>query len=453
MPQLGPDGQPKTEAFWPELRIEVLPKTAAARRKVFARVASGETQVLVANWESLAGLSRLEPFGNIEMTEKERTPQVLNETSWRTVVADEAHRAKDRRSKQTRALKAITFGTVPTKTEPARFRFALTGTPIANNSAEAWSILNFLDPQSWPAYSRFVDRYAATTWNLYGGLDIGGLKPETRDEFHACLDPMFMRRLRAQFDPYKPKVVQTVMTVPMEARQAKAYADLAKAMLADLDGGVLVSTNPMVRAGRLHQLAQAYGEMVDKGRKDEGGLPVLDLLLKPPSNKVVAMMEIIEDLGITPGGGGTPVVFGAASRQLIGLCEQALIRAKIPYGIVAGGMSDHEQQTSEALFETGGAQVMLCVIEAAKEGLNSLVRAPVLVFLQKSWSRVANEQFQARIDRPGQRAGSVQVINVVSEGTLEEFDQVEKLEAKYRNFQEVVADERTLRMILDYRGQ
>ena len=95
----------------------------------------------------------------------------------------------------------------------------------------------------------------------------------------------------------------------------------------------------------------------------------------------------------------------------------------------------------------------LCVIDAAKEGLNSLVRAPVLVFLQKSWSRVANEQFQARIDRPGQRATSIQIIDVVSEGTLEEFDQVEKLEAKRQNFQEVVADERTLRMMLAFKSQ
>jgi SNF2 family DNA or RNA helicase len=387
------------------------------------------------------------------MTDKEREPGPLNEFTWQTVVADEAHRAKDRKSKQTRALKAIAFGTPSVGTGPSRFRFALTGTPIANNSAEAWSLLNFLDPVAWPAYSRFVDRYATTTWNMYGGLDIGGVKSEHREEFYACLDPMMIRRLRHQFDPFKPSVVRNTWSVPMEARQARAYGDLAKSMLAELDGGVLVTTHRMVTAGRLTQLAQAYGEMVDKGRRDEAGVPQLDLLLKAPSNKVTAMLEIVEDLGITPSGGGVPVVFGAQSRQLIGLCEEALKKRKIPYGLIAGGMTDAEQDASERLFETGGAQVMLCVLEAAKEGLNSLVRAPIQVTLQKSWSRVVNEQWYARIDRPGQKSSSVTLLDVVSEGTTEEFDMVEKLAAKYQNFQEVVADDRMLRMALAYKGQ
>lgn len=450
------EGENGEEPFWPELRLEVMPKGKPAQRKLLERVKAGEVDVVVTNWESIAGLSRLEPFGNIEMTEKEKLPGLLNEIDWQTFVGDEAHRIKDRRSKVTRAAKAIAFGTPAVGTSSCRFRWLLSGTPVANNSAELWSLLNLIDEVSWPAYSRFVDRYATTTWNPYGGMDIGGVKAEMRDEFYACLDPLFIRRLRQQFDEFKPRRMMQTLTVPMEPKQAKAYSDLAKAMLAEMDEGVLVATNPMVRGGRLHQLAQAYGEMVDKGRRNpETGETIMDLQLKSPSNKVNAMMELIEDLGISSAGqpGATPVVIGAASRQLIGLCEAALIKAKIPYSLIAGGMSDADQERNERLFETGQTNVALCVIEAAKEGLNSLVRAPVLVFLQRSWSRVANEQFEARVDRPGQVAKSVQIIDVVSEGTLEEFDQREKLLAKYQNFQEVVNDERMLRMALEFKGE
>lgn len=443
------DGQ---GAFWDGLRIEAMPKGKVAQRKLLARVGEPDgPQVIVTNWESLHGLSRLEPFGNIEMTEKEKTPGPLNAISWKTVIADEAHRMCDRRAKQTRAIKAVAFGT-RMQSSPARFRWALTGTPVGNNSAELWSLLNFVDQVAWPAYSRMVDRYSTQFWNAFGGMEIGGIKPERAEEFRQAFDPYGIRRLREQFDPNKPKRLKQVLYTPMETKQATAYRSLAKDMIAQMDEGVLAVTEQLTKSTRLNQLAQAYGEMVDKGRRNEEGQPILDLLLKAPSNKVKAMLELVDEFGIKPGGGpGRSIVFGASSRQLIGLCEEALIKAKIPYALIAGGMSDEEQNRAEQAFENGTARVALCVISAAKEGLNSLVRADTLVFLQRSWSRVENEQFEARIDRPGQRAESVSIIDVISEGTIEEAEKLEKLAAKHANFQEVVRDGDTLRRMLEFK--
>lgn len=446
------DGSPP---WWEGLALEVMPKGKPAQRKVLERVASGETKVVVTNWESLRGLSRHEPFGNIELTDKEREPGPLNRIQWRTVVGDEAHRMADRKAKQTRAMKAIAFGTPSVGTGPARFRWLLTGTFIANNSAEAWSLLNFLDPVGWPAYSRFVDRYATTTWNRFGGMEIGGVKPEVREEFYRCLDPISIRRLRQQFDPFKPDRQRIVMTLPMEAKQATAYKAMAKDMLAEMDNGeVLAATNPLVRSSRLRMLANAYGEMADKGRRGDQGEPLLDLQLVGPSNKVNAMLELVEEAGIDGmPGHGSPIVFGAPSRQLIGLCEAALQKKGIQYSLIAGGMTDHDQEASERAFESGETRVCLCVTSAAKEGINSLVVAPTLVHLMKSDSRVDNEQFEARVDRPGQTAAKVTIVEVLSEGTIEEFEQVENLAAKYENFQQVVNDERTLRAMLEFKGE
>jgi SNF2 family DNA or RNA helicase len=457
--------------LWPELRLEIMPKGKPAQRKVLKRFAAWHDpdnyyrenpdappppQVLVLNWESLHTLSRVEAFGQIELTEKDKTPGELNKISWQTVVADEAHRMKDRRAKQTRALKAVANGTPSVGTQPARFRFALTGTPIANNSADAWSILNFLDPVGWSAYSRFIDRYATKVWTRHGSLEIGGLNPQTAEEFHATILPISIRRLRQQFDPFKPRVVMQTLTVPMETKQATAYKSLNDSMLAQLENGTLTATDGMSKANRLRQLAQAHGEMVDKGRKDPiTDEPLLDLLLKAPSNKVNAMMELIDDFGITgngPSDSQRSIVFGAASRQLIGLCEDALKKAGIPYTLIAGNMKDAEQELQERNFELGNTRVALCVISAAREGINSLIRADTLVFLQKSDSRNDNAQFQARIDRPGQREDTVTIIDLVSEGTLEEFEQIESLAKKYEHFQQVVQDARVLHAMLRFKG-
>jgi hypothetical protein len=464
------DGQ---GGIYPDLRLVVMPKGKAAQTKTLAPFEAWQMtdptssqlmlpeelpQVLVTNWESLHLLSRLEAFGQIELTEKDKTPGLLNKIPWRTVIADEAHRLKDRRSRQTRALKAIANGTPSVGTAPARFRWALTGTPIANNAAEAWSLLNFIDPDGFPAYSRFIDRYAATVYNGHGAFEIGGVKPETSEEFHAALLPKSIRRLREQFDPFKPHVTTQVLTIPMETKQATAYNSLAKSMLAALDGGTLTATDSMSKSNRLSQLAVAYGEMVDKGRKDPiTNEPKLDLLLKAPSNKVNVMMELVEEYGIsgTPGtapGQDRAIVFGAPSRQLIGLCEEALQKARIPYTLIAGNMSDAEQERQERNFELGNTRVALCVIAAAREGINSLVRADTLVFLQKSDSRNDNEQFWKRIDRPGQKAQAITRIEVISEGTLEEFIQVERLEQKAAHFQQIVSDARVLHTMLKFKG-
>jgi SNF2 family DNA or RNA helicase len=458
--------------LWPELRMEIMPKGKPAQRKVLERFfqwssmhnpqwhelhEEGEfPQVLVINWEALRTLSRVEKFGQIELSEKDRTPGPLNEIPWRTFVADEVHRAKNRTALQTRALKAIANGTPSVGTSPCRFRWGLTGTLVSEDAAEAWSIWNLIDPEAHPAYTRFIDRYATQLYNGWGGMEIGGLKPETADEYHAAHLPFSIRRLREQFDPFKPSRVYQTLTVPMETKQAKAYAELKKDMAAALDGGTLTATDSMHKSNRLFQLAQAWGEMVDKGRRDPiSGEPILDLLLKAPSNKVNAMLEIVEDFGITsrPGGGnGRSIVFGAMSRQLIGLCEDALKKAKIPYTLIAGGMSDAEQDRQERLFETGQTRVALCVISAAKEGLNSLVRADTLVRLQKSDSNTDNTQFIGRVDRPGQTAKSVTIIDVVSEGTLEEFAQIERLEEKAATLQQFLQDARVLQAMLRFEG-
>lgn len=454
--------------LWPELRMEIMPKGRAAQLKVLDKFKQwngqyadlheeGEfPQVLVINWEALRLHSRIERFGQIELSEKDRTPAALNEIPWRSFAADEAHRARNRKALQTRALKAIANGTPSVGTSPCRFRWGLTGTLVSEDAAEAWSIWNLIDPDGHPAYTRFIDRYATQLYNGWGGMEIGGLKPETADEYHAAHLPFSIRRLREQFDPFKPRRVYQTMTVPMETKQAKAYKELKKNMAAALDGGTLTATDAMNKSNRLFQLAQAWGEMVDKGRRDPiSGEPILDLLLKAPSNKVNTMLEIVEDFGITsrPGSGnGRAIVFGAMSRQLIGLCEDALNKAKIPYTLIAGQMTDRQQDQQERLFETGQTRVALCVISAAKEGLNSLIRADTLVFLQKSDSHNDNEQFRGRIDRPGQTAKSVTFIDVVSEGTLEEFAQIERLEEKAATLQQFLQDARVLQAMLRFEG-
>jgi len=64
-----------------------------------------------------------------------RTPW-MRERPWRMVVLDEAQAIKNPAAKQTRAIKEL----------PARWRLALTGTPVENRLGDLWSIFDFLAP-------------------------------------------------------------------------------------------------------------------------------------------------------------------------------------------------------------------------------------------------------------------------------------------------------------------
>ncbi len=64
-----------------------------------------------------------------------RTPW-MQEFPWRCVVLDEAQAIKNPGAKQTRAVKKL----------PARWRLALTGTPVENRLGDLWSLFDFLNP-------------------------------------------------------------------------------------------------------------------------------------------------------------------------------------------------------------------------------------------------------------------------------------------------------------------
>lgn len=410
-------------ATWaPHRRVQVIQGGAATRRKQI----EAEADVYVINWESLRRHSRLAPYGSIRLkacgdcggsgdvppTKCEKHPGELNRP-WGAVVADEAHRAKDPTSKQTRALWWIG--------RQADVRLALTGTPLANAPDDLWSLLHFCEPDEWPARTRYIDRYCATSWNAWGGVDVIGIKPELREEFFGLVDPMMLRRPKELVLPHLPPKVRQRREVPMKPKQRKAYKDLVERMLAEVDGGVVVAPDPLTNLTRASQFASAYAEM-----DEDGGIRLAE-----PSNKVDALVELLDD-------SEGPLVVFAASRQLIELCEARLQKLEVPFGSIHGKVSEGDRDLAKAQFQSGQLKVLLCTLGAGAEGL-TLTRADTVVFLQRSWSLIENRQAEDRVHRPGQEADSVFIIDVVSPGTADE-GAIAVLGEKADRFEEVVRD-------------
>lgn len=408
-------------ARWaPGRKAIIITGTAKKRQTAIAALTAGEAEVGIINYEALRGHTRLSGYGTMTLSEAERTNKELNAVEFGTVVADEAHKVKDPKSKQTRALWYVG--------DRARHRYALTGTPIANSPLDIWALMRFVAPTEYPWKSAFVARYALETFNIFGYPVVAGLKSETSAELFKVLDPRFIRRLKSVVLPQLPEKIYSTRYVKMETeagsktKQGTAYENMRKEMVAALDSGVLLASSPLVQATRLCQFASAYGELVPTGEVDENGVEKTNLILTDPSCKADALEEILLEVG------DGPVVVFAESKQLINLCHDRLVKASgvkdgpmtgWEFGLITGDVPDYLRAENVRRFQAGELKVLLLTLAAGGEGL-TLTAASTAVFLQRSFNAVQNAQAEDRIHRIGQDAACVNIIDVVTEGTIEE---------------------------------
>ena len=443
--------------WWPEVSVQVIAGTPVQRRKTF----DVEADVYVINWESLRTHSRLVSYGSIALSRcsdcgghdsKTTTARCevhereLNKINFNSVIADEIHRSKDPKSKQTRALWAASG--------KAETRFALTGTPIANTVVDLWPILHWLDEKEWPSKTKWIDRYVNTFLNHFGALVILGLKPDMEKEFYAGIHPRMRRMLKARVLPWLPEILTDRRDVEMGAKQAKAYKQMLENMMSLLedtpedqlqnaeiaagamDGDFVVAPNPLTQTGRLVQFASAYGtmELSEAGEK---------MLLSEPSCKVDALMDDIKSGDF----GEDSVAVCAVSRQLIELLSARMTKEKISHGLITGAQSGDERQQAIDDFQSGKIKWILFTAQAGGVGV-TLTAARRLVMLQRPWSLVDYKQALDRVHRIGSEIhDSIIITDYVTEGTIEERV-IEALDSKAENFEQVVRDKSKLIALL-----
>lgn len=431
--------------WWPGLTVTIVNGTALQRRKKLAT----PSHVFVINWESLRAHSRLAYFPTIafarcrecggedesvstarcEVHERE-----LNKIPFQFVVADEAHRAKDATSKQTRALWAATGD--------AQYRFALTGTPIANNATELWPLLHWLDPHEWPVKTKWLDYYVDIMYNAFGGVVVSGIRPQREEEFFRTFHPRFRRVLKKVVLKDLPPIVPERRDVEMTTKQHKAYTQMQEELLADVEGGTLSAPNVLIRTLRLLQLASAYGEVELVPDPDAPGGMREIFTLTDPSSKVDAFMEDLPDFA------GQSVLVFAVSKQLINLLSARLTKARIPHGLITGDQNEYERDLAVQAFQAGSSKLILSTIQAGGVGI-TLSRAGVMAFLQRSWSQIDQIQAENRAQRPGAEDynDSILKIDYVTPGSVEEAV-IRSLTGKGMSLEQIVRDQDALRRML-----
>jgi SNF2 family DNA or RNA helicase len=401
-------------ATWaPELRVQVVSGTALRRRQAL----EAEADVYLISWGSLRYHTRLANYpgtrfvrctacgggdervtaGRCEVHLKE-----LNARDWMVIIADEAHRMKDARSKQTRAAWWMAHN--------APYFWPVTGTPVGENIGDFWPIGHAIDPRSFPSRSRYLDLFAVKNLAWHGGTEILGIRPEHEAAFQSIVQPLIRRIPRELARPEQPPLLPPTFRYPeMTAEQSKAYRQLAKESLADLGGHTTVPANTAVKFGRLCQLAYASLEIRDgedaQGFTTQVATPVL------PSNKADDLLDFIEGEM-----GSDQLVVYANSPKLVELCERKLNDRKITHTRITGAETPYARHESERWFQDGQVQVIFITM-AGGESIN-LTAASTILFLQPNPSFMATDQITGRVDRVGQNS-PVKVVYSITPGTVE----------------------------------
>jgi len=133
----------------------------------------------------------------------------LPEIEFDLVILDEGQKIKSFAAARTKATHRLR----------GRRRLILTGTPILNRPVELFSLLNWLDPITWPSFWSFTMRYCAA-WDAPWGRDTSGASnmPELNRLLRSTL---MVRRLKEDVMPELPAKRRQLVELPVNGSNAR----------------------------------------------------------------------------------------------------------------------------------------------------------------------------------------------------------------------------------------
>jgi len=342
---------------------------------------------------------------------------------WSAVIVDESHNglitqySKLSRMSQTRA------GMAKLPLREGSLKIAMSGTPMRGKPQNLWGTLNWLRPDLYPAFWRWVGKYFDVFDNGYGVI-IGGFKEGMEEEFNRDLETIMLRRTKAEvLADLPPKMYAGTRLenqnpaaapghwIPIEGPQLKTYRDVGKDAAIKLQGGTLTPNGHLALATRQKQFASASARIDENGEYQ----PCL------PSNKFDWLVQFLAERGISAEDeyGDAKVIVATQFTRLANMFHRELESIGIKAHLLTGEVRPQKRKEIKEEFQgIGGPRVFILNIKAGGVSL-TLDAADDVVILDETWNPDDQEQVEDRAHRAS-RMHQVTIHYVRSIGTIEE---------------------------------
>jgi superfamily II DNA or RNA helicase len=327
--------------------------------------------------------------------------EALSQVTWDTVVLDEAHAIKEPTTATANAAFSLR----------ARWRVALSGTPVQNRLTELWSLCHFLNPGLLGGLRAFVAGY---------GKAVEQGRASRTAELQAKLRPFVLRRRKSEVAPELPPLTEIVLRCSLDAEERRVYDGLRVAAELELPklqsgGGMLEALELLLR---LRQAA-CHAALVPGQQATR-------------SSKVELLLAQLQEVTAA---GHRALVFSQWT-SLLDLVEDALTAASLEHVRLDGATEDRAGVVARFQAEDG-PPVMLISLKAGGTGLN-LTAADYVYLLDPWWNPAIEDQAGARAHRIGQ-SRPVFLHRLIAEDTVEE--KILELHARKRALAQATVDE------------
>ncbi len=307
--------------------------------------------------------------------------------SYDMVVLDELSSFKNWQSKRFKAFM---------KVRPMVKRVVgLTGTPTSNGLMDLFAEFKCLDMGK--RLGRLIGQYRDTFFTP--GKRNGNivytynLKPGAKDEIYRRIGDITIS-MEAKDHLKMPSLVNSYYQVKMDHKEYKHYARLANEMTVELPKGEVTVANAAVLCGKLTQMAN-------------GAIYVSDGLQEViHDRKLDALEDIIESAN------GQPVLVAYWFKHDLERIKKRLDELGYHYGRINSDENIRKWNNRE--FEVG-----LIHPASAGHGLNLQKGGNIMVWFGMTWSLELYQQTIARLWRQGQTSGTVSIIHIVTEHTID----------------------------------
>ncbi len=304
-----------------------------------------------------------------------RNVDAFSRVEWSYLILDEAHKIKNPDTATARACKSLR----------ARYKLAVTGTPIQNRLSELWSLFDFLLHGYLGSRGDFEDRFAHPI-----GRDRDA---QAAHRLRRRIDPFKLRRVKEQVAKDLPTLSQQVVSIALLPKQRELYRRIVRTELRQVVDGLRASASG---SGAMHALTKllrlrqvcAHPRLVDGSIELRGTSAKLEVLAA--------------DLEQILAGSHRALVFTQWT-QMAALIRAYLAEEGIEHSHIDGTMPQElRKQVVKRFQERDGPPVMVLSLHAAGEGI-TLTAADYVFLYDRWWNPAVEDQAIARAHRISQK--------------------------------------------------